>query len=194
MATPARGQWIAQGHRYSVGVIAAAAVKAKPVPSILDCSRAGYWIRCCSPQSPTGRSTRYNTATIASISFSWRKGIVAQCTQNAMKKSAILGPWPAKVGVSPREVLGPVPLQVFIRGYGPMIAASVQRDVDGILKRFHLMLEFARAVDLGSGAATRENARKVLIDVVAKANVIMGAMAAAQRARHCNRCPPPFAY
>jgi hypothetical protein len=45
---------------------------------------------------------------------------------------------PAKQeGIGLGEVLGRVTVQVFVRGYCTMIAASVQCDIDGIPKRSH---------------------------------------------------------
>src|SRR5437773_5820813 len=49
--------------------------------------------------------------------------------------------YPAKEeGISLREVLGRVTMQVFVRGYCTMIAAPVQCDVDGIPKGSHYVL------------------------------------------------------
>ena len=42
-----------------------------------------------------------------------------------------------KEGIGPREVLGRVTMQVFVRGHCTMIAAPVQCDVDGIPKGSH---------------------------------------------------------
>src|SRR5215204_3366421 len=45
---------------------------------------------------------------------------------------------PAKEeGIGLREALGPVTMQLFVRGHGPMIAAPVQGDVDGIPQGSH---------------------------------------------------------
>jgi hypothetical protein len=55
-------------------------------------------------------------------------------------------------GIGPVDLLGRVTMQVFVRGYRMMVAASVQCDVDGIPERSHYLLLKRTA---RSGAASR---------------------------------------
>src|SRR5438034_5513105 len=65
--------------------------------------------------------------------------------------------YPAKEeGISLREVLGRVTMQVFVRGYCTIIAAPVQCDVDGIPKGSHyVLLKWPNGSRLTSGLPAR---------------------------------------